>query len=58
MTPHSLTHKKLFAPPRTCVPANIVFDLASSCRTNFTASSPVFERVIGSSFFSAGSRLS
>ena len=58
MTPHSLTHKKLFAPPRACVPANIVFDFASSCRTNFTANSPVLLRVIGSSFFSAGSRLS
>jgi hypothetical protein len=58
MTPHSLIHKKLFAPPRACVPPNIVLVFASSCRTNFTASSPVFERVIGNSFLSAGSRLS
>ena len=57
MTPHSLTQRKLFAPPRACVPANIAFVFASSWRTNFTASSPVFERVMGSSRLSAGSRL-
>ncbi len=45
--------QKLFAPPRTCVRANSAFVFASSCRVNFTASSPVFERVIGSLFFSA-----
>jgi hypothetical protein len=50
-----VSSKKLFAPPRACVPANIEFVFASSCRTNFTASSPVFERVMGSSRLSAGS---
>jgi hypothetical protein len=47
MMPDSLIQRKLFAPPRACVPANIALVFASSWRTNFTASSPVFERVMG-----------